>query len=168
MKKMLIAALALSFCFAGSAFAMKGMDHGSEHGEMKMEHDGHGMKKMDHDAMMKEGGMIMLESDTVDGVTAKAHLKDVREAMKAAGMEATHHLMVNFEKQDGTSMDQGNAALKMTTPADVEQEPVMMMGMEGGFGVDINLKQPGVYHFKVGTKLNDQKKRTFHFHYALD
>ncbi len=178
MKKMLIGLLALGLCFGGNVLAMEGMDHGSEHKSKKMDHgsshesshgSSHNMKKMDHGSSKSMGGMIMMDGETVDGVSAMAHLKDVRKAMAEAGMEATHHLMVMFEAEsDARPIEEGSAAVKMTIPGDVELKPLMLMGMEGHFGVDINMGEPGMYHFKIGTKLDDGKKRTFHFHHVVE
>jgi hypothetical protein len=39
------------------------------------------------------------------------------------------------------------------------------MGMDGHFGADIVLDKKGMYHFKIGTKLADGKKRTYHQHF---
>ncbi len=177
MKKMLIGLLALGLCFGGNALAMEGMDHGSGHDSKKMDHGSshdmkkmdHGSKKMDHGSMKGKDGMIMMDGETVDGVSAMAHLKDVRKAMAEAGMEATHHLMIMFEAEsDARPIEEGSAAVKITIPGDKELEPLMMMGMVGHFGVDINMAEPGIYHFKVGTKLDDGKKRTFHFHHVVE
>ena len=41
-------------------------------------------------------------------------------------------------------------------------DAIKLMGMDGHYGADITLNKKGMYHFKIGTKLPDGKKRTFH------
>ena len=61
---------------------MKKMDHG------KMEGMDHGkMEGMDHNGMGMQGDMAMLGDMTVEGVKARAHIKNVGEAMAKMGME---------------------------------------------------------------------------------
>ncbi len=151
-----------------------GKDH-SMHGE-KMKHDkmDHGMDhgKMDHDAMMKDGDMKMLGSEVKKGVKARVHIKDVSEAMAKMGMDHTHHLMVSFVKDnngaEGMAIEKGAVAVKVINPDESESKPVKMIGMEGHFGADLALQQPGLYHFRIGTKLEDGKKRQYHFHVEVE
>jgi len=141
------------------------MDHGSmksmDHGKMKsMDHG-----KMDHDSMMAEGGMMMLGTEVKEGVKARVHIKDVSEAMAKMGMDHTHHLMVNFtSEKNGAAIEKGTVAVKVISPDETEAKPVKMMGMEGHFGADLVLDQKGLYHFYIGTKLEDGTKRQYHFH----
>lgn len=148
---MLTVVLALPF----TTFAMKDMGHG-EHGKQKA---------MDHGGMAMEGEMIMLQDHEVDGVMGSAHLMDVKEKMAEHGMSMTHHIMVSFMDTEGNPIDHGSVAVKVESPDESVGKPVKMMGMDGAFGADITLNQQGMYHFKIGTKLPDGKKRTFHFHH---
>jgi len=126
-----------------------------------------------HDASMHEGMQhsmplssraVYAETLTVEGVRADAMLMDTSEAMANAGMESTHHFMVNFSSdKDGTTMAEGMAAVKVTLPSGQETEAIKMMPMAGGFGADLTLKEDGAYTFTVGTKLNDEKTRQFVF-----
>ena len=141
-----------------TAGAMEGMKHG-EHGKME------GMK---HEGMMMEEGMVMLGEETEEGVKAMAHLNDVKAAMAKMGMKETHHFMVAFVDAAGKQITEGTVAVKVTNPAGKEGAPIKLMGMEGHFGADIVLPEKGEYHFKVGTKLVDGKKREYHFHYTVE
>ncbi|HKJ04173.1 MAG TPA: hypothetical protein VJ974_01140 [Geopsychrobacteraceae bacterium] len=136
---------------------MKDMEHGK-----KMDH---GSMEMDHGSMGMDGEMIMLQSEEIEGVKASAHLMDVKEKMAEHGMSQTHHIMVRFMDKEGNPLEEGSAAVKIEGPDEKISNPIKMMGMDGHFGVDITLDQEGMYHFKVGTKLADGQKRTFHFHY---
>lgn len=170
MKKLILfATLAALIAAPMSAMAMshekhEGMDHGKmegmDHGKMEgMDHS-----KMDHDSMMMQGGMMMLGSESVDGVKASAHLKDVSEAMGKMGMETTHHLMIRFVNESNSAeLEKGTVAVKVTGPDGKEGAPVKLMGMQGHFGADLALKQKGMYHFQIGTRLEDGEKRQYEF-----
>ena len=139
---------------------MEGMDHSKMEG---MDHSK--MEGMDHSGMSMDGDMAMLGSLVVDGVKASAHVKDVSKAMAKMGMAQTHHLMVNFVgEKNGAAIGKGVVAVKIKNPDESEVKPVKMMGMDGHFGADLVLQEKGVYHFYVGTKLEDGVKRQFHFH----
>jgi hypothetical protein len=140
-----------------AAGAMEGMKH-DEHGKME------GMK---HEGMMEEG-MVMLGEETEEGVKAMAHLNDVKAAMAKMGMKETHHFMVAFVDAAGKQITEGTVAVKIKNPAGKEGGAIKLMGMEGHFGADIVLPEKGEYHFKVGTKLADGKKREYHFHYTVE
>ncbi|WP_303722199.1 hypothetical protein [Malonomonas rubra] len=164
-----VGAMAMSHEEHGSHDKMMDMDHDSmekmEHGKaMDMDHDS--MEKMEHGSGMDMGGkMIMLQDEEVDGVMGAAHLLDVKEKMAAHGMSQTHHLMIGFMNNEGDALGDGTVAVKVEAPDGNVSEPIMMMGMKDAFGADITLDQKGTYHFAIGTKLADGKKRTFHMHY---
>ncbi|MFO7982967.1 MAG: hypothetical protein R6V08_05905 [Desulfuromonadales bacterium] len=171
MKKKMIVLLATLFALSAplAAFAM---DHGGESKKERTDHgsmDGmdHGsMKEMDHDEMMEN--MVMLGKQTENGVQAAAHLKDVKEAMAEAGMEETHHFMVNFvDVESGDPIETGMVAVKIKDPSGSEGKPVKLMGMQGHFGADISLTEKGTYEFQVGTKLKDGSKRRYSFDYEV-
>lgn len=163
-KKMMVLMIAAALMVPAGVMAMKGMDHG-DHG--KAESMGHDMKKMDHGSMGMDGKMIMLQDEEVEGVMGSAHMLDVKEKMAKHGMSMTHHIMVGFMDTEGNPLDKGSVAVKVESPDGSVSKPIKLMGMKGQFGADITLDQEGMYHFKVGTKLADGKKRTFHFHYEV-
>ena len=101
---------------------------------------------------------------TVDGVVATAELRDVRETMAQAGQPATHHLQVAFKDLAANhTIGTGVAAVKVTLPTGEELAASEMLGMDGHFGVDLQLGGKGKYTFTVGTKLEDGKVRQFVF-----
>jgi uncharacterized protein involved in copper resistance len=189
MKKVMSMMMLLMLLVPGAALAMdhskmdmdhgkkamehKAMDHGDmDHDKMEMVHDDMDNGKMDHGKMgmsgMDKAGMTMLDTEEVKGVKAMFHLYDVKSAMAKAGQSFSHHLMINFvDSKTGKAVEKGRVELKVTTPAGVEEKKQVLMGMAGGFGVDLILDQTGTYHFKLGTKLADGKKRMFHPHHEL-
>ena len=101
---------------------------------------------------------------TIDGITATAELSDVREAMTQAGQTLTHHLQVAFKDlATNHNIEEGVAALKVILPNGEELAPSEMLGMDGHFGVDLQLTLEGKHTFKVGTRLEDSKVRQFVF-----
>ncbi len=124
---------------------------------------------MDHSQMEgMDGGMVMLGNQTVDGVKAMAHLKDIHEAMAKMGMDKTNHLMVMFmDTKTGQPISEGTAAVKIKDPSGKVSGPIMLMGMPGGFGADITLPEKGAYTFEVGSKLADGQVRKYDFNYTL-
>ena len=172
MKRKLIVLLAMSI-LAMPVAALSAGGHG-DHGEM--EHKGHDSmdeKKGhgdhgDHGSMKKMGDMIMLGDEIVKDVRGMAHLKDVGKAMADMGMDETHHIMIMFsEEGSGKALEKGSVAVKITSPDEQISSPIKLMGMQGHFGADITMKQKGMYHFKIGTKLADGTKRQYHFHYMV-
>ncbi len=160
----------------GKTEKMEKMDHDSHGGQKEhgsMDHDSHGDHKghgdMEHGGMMMEGGMAMLGEEVEHGVKGMAHLKDVQEAMAKMGMKETHHFMIMLmDEQSGKALEEGAVAVKIKGPDGKEGKPVKLMGMQGHFGADITMAEKGTYHFKVGSKLADGKKRQYHFHYTVE
>jgi hypothetical protein len=145
-----------------AAGAMEEMKHGKME---KMEHGG--MEGMEHGKMME--GMAMIGEQAVEGVKAMAHVKDVKAAMAKMGMKETHHFALMFmDTATGKPVTEGTVAVKIEDPAGKVSEPVMMMGMQGHFGADIELPEKGEYHFNVGTKLADGQKRQYDFQYTVE
>ncbi len=142
-----------------------GMDHGKKMGHDMDKMDHGDMKGMDHQGMSMDGKMIMLGTEVVEGVKGMFHLNDVQEQMAKHGMKQTHHIMVAFEDADGNAVESGIVAVKIEDPDEKVSDAIKMMGMDGHFGADIVLDKKGMYHFKIGTKLADGQKRTYHQHF---
>ena len=128
------------------------------------------MQGMDHGSMPAMNGMMMLGNQTENGVTAMAHIKDIHEGMAKMGMDQTHHFMVMFtDTATGKPIAEGTVAVKIKDPSGKVGKPIQLMGMNmgmgAGFGSDITLPAKGTYEFTVGTKLQDGKKRQFHFEF---
>jgi hypothetical protein len=82
------------------------------------------------------------------------------------GMATTHHLMMMFTNvQSGQSMEQGNVAVKVTTPSGKQIKALKLMGMQGHFGADVTLDETGTYLFSIGTRFDDGQKRVYAFSY---
>jgi hypothetical protein len=182
MKKMmkLTITLILALLIFGTAISFA-MHHGSGHSghgssaPKKSGHDAHQMKAKSesghgsgHMGMTMTDDMEMLGTETLDGVKAMAHISDTSEAMAAAGMKQTHHLMVAFEDNAKMSaIDSGRVAVRIVTPGGKTLPAVPLQGMDGAFGGDVELSEKGVYKLQVGTQLADGKARQFSFDYEV-
>ncbi len=160
-------AFASDCCTKSSASAADGpvlvaMSHEDHSDHKMMDHGSMDHSKMDHDSMQMQGGMIMLGEKEEDGVKANMHMKDVGEAMAKMGMNTTHHFMVILtDTKSGKTIEEGVVAVKIKGPSGEEGKPIKLMGMQGHFGADVTLAEPGEYHFTVATKLADGKTRKF-------
>ncbi len=178
MKKLKITTILL-IAFLSIPLAAAAMDqhgHGSHDQEKtaetnhpdEMGHAGHGMQN-EHAKMSSEGLMVIVGSMTSKGVKGMAHLKDVSETMEKMGMTTTHHFMIAFvDETTGEQIESGTVALKITNPDAKVGEVIKLAGMGGHFGADVALDMKGEYHFKLGTKLSDGKKRKYHFHQVIE
>lgn len=154
--------LTLAFCPALALAASDGHDHGGHDQGAKKESSHAG-----HDGMSTDGSMIIVGSQTSKGVKGMAHIKDVSAAMAKMGMKTTHHFMMAFvDEATGEQIENGTVALKITNPDAKVGETIELIGMDGHFGADVVLDMQGEYHFRLGTKLEDDKKRKYHFHYV--
>jgi hypothetical protein len=135
------------------------MNHGDmNHGDMQQ------MEGMEHG----QGGMIVLGEEVQNGVKAMFHLMTIDPKVMPAGNKITHHLMVMFnDTATGKTIGSGTVAVKVESPEGKEAAPVKLMGMQGHFGADVNLDKPGIWHFRIATKLADGKVRQFHSHHVV-
>lgn len=131
--------------------------------------DSHEHGKQDHEKMSSDGLMFIVGSMTSKGVKGMAHLKNVSKTMAEMGITTTHHFMIAFvDEETGEQVESGMVALKITNPDAKVSETVELVGMDGHFGADVSLDMAGEYHFKIGTKLADGKKRKYHFHQVIE
>lgn len=160
----LIAGVAL---LASSALAMEDLKHhkmseSMEHGHMQ------DMNGMDAGMAHSRGGMIIFDEDVHEGVKAMCHLMPIDAKMMAAGSKVTHHLMVTLsDAKTGKPVESGTVAVKIDSPDGKEAAPVRLMGMQGHFGADVVLDQPGIWHFRIAAKLADGKVHKYHGHHVL-
>jgi hypothetical protein len=159
-----IAALIVGGAFlATSAPAMENhaghdMSGAMNHGDMQQ------MEGMEHG----QGGMIMLGEEEQKGVKAMFHLMPIDPKAMPAGNKITHHLMVMFnDVATGKTIGSGTVAVKIESPDGKEAAPVKLMGMQGHFGSDVTLDKPGIWHFRIATRLVDGKVRQFHSHHVV-
>lgn len=182
MKKMtkLTIALTLGLLILGTgiSFAMHHSSGHSGHGSKTKAasgHDAHSSSTKEasghadgHMGMTMTDDMEMIGTKTLDGVKAMAHISDTSEAMAAAGMKQTHHLMVAFE--DAATMaaiDSGRVAVRIVTPSGKTLPAVSLPGMDGAFGGDVELSEKGTYTLQVGTQVHDNKARQYEFQYEV-
>lgn len=136
-------------------------------------HGEHGASSPGHQAMTGHGAgkaaSIMLGETTEEGVKAMAHLNDVGAMMAKMGKKENYHFMMMFtDAATGAAITDGSVALRLTGPGQEKAgEPIALVGMGGHFGADVSLTAKGEYHFVVGSKLADGKKRQFHYHYTV-
>jgi len=166
----------LSIPFA--AMAMDSHEHGNQghekapetdhHKDMMKSNQDHGMQNK-HEKMASDGSMLVVGTMTSKGVKGMAHLKDVSKTMADMGMPTTHHFMIAFvDEETGAQVESGTVALKITNPDAKVSETIELVGMAGHFGADVTLDMAGEYHFRLGTKLSDGKKRKYHFHRVVE
>lgn len=166
MKKQLILILAALCLLVFPVFAMQHGGH--DMNDKSMEHDTMDHSSMNHDSMAADGEMVMLGNQTVAGVEAIAHIKDVRAAMADMKMPVTHHFMIMAKDQHGSVIDSGTVAVKIKGPDGTTSKAIKLMGMGGHFGADIELDKKGMYTFQVGSKLSDGSKRSYEFSYHFN
>lgn len=154
MKKTILAVLTVSIMTLPGLSMAASHEHGSMH-DMK----GHDA----HTEMMNDPAMLMFPEQTVDGITATAHLKDVKATMAKMGMKQTHHFMVTFKNAAGKHIEAQVAAVKIVAPDGKEGETVELPSMQGHSGADVILAAPGAYTFKVAAKLPGDKKVQYEF-----
>ena len=175
-----IASLILSLVMATAGLSLA-MNHGgghSGHGSSSPAQSGHNAHQMKtasqedhsggHMGMEMSAEMEMLGTKTVDSVKAVAQISDTSDAMAAAGMKQTHHLMVAFA-DTGTmaAIDSGRVAVRIVTPGGRTLPAIPLQRMEGGFGGDVELSEKGTYTLQVGSQLHDNKTRQFEFQYEV-
>ncbi len=148
MKKNLIIILSLSFMAIFITTVQAQMDH-SSHQDRNMQrknpHTGH----ENHAAKQDEN----IRRALVDGYHFNYQLIDIRAKVAdakdmPAGMKS-HHLMVYIKDTAGKALA-GRTGYLITGPDNTTQK-IMTMGMDGGYGADINLSSKGIY--KIKTKI---------------
>lgn len=111
--------------------------------------------------------------EVVDGVKATFMLTRIADELKAKGvvmpkgLRETHHLAAEFkDAKSGRSLVKGLVAVRMQGPGQVA-EPQELVGMDGHFGLDLDLSRPGKYGITCRFVLEDGKKRQVRFWYEI-
>lgn len=159
MKKLLILAM-MAMVLPVTAMAdmgHKGDGKAMKSGGMAMDHKDDGKKK-EHGSMGMDG-VVMLQDEVVDGVKGSAHL------MEMEGGKGQMLMVMFTDVESGKMLSSGRVAVKVESPDEKVGAAQKMMKSKGMFGTKVSFEQKGVYHFRVGSKLADSKKRTFHFHH---
>ena len=134
-----------------------------EHDMGQHEHD---MGQMDQMDQMDHSGHRgpNIHNSSVDGHSLAYHLIDLREKMKdmenMPEMQATHHMMVYVVGPDGAPMAEAKVGYLVIGP-DGNQQRLMAMGMQDGFGADVDFGAAGTYTVRTkavagGTTLLDE------------
>jgi hypothetical protein len=86
-------------------------------------------------------------------------LIDIRQALKKHGGDqdqtATHHLMIYITDPQGNPVTGAKVGFLIEGP-DKENQRVMAMGMETGYGADISLAAKGKYTIKTKAVVGDK------------
>ncbi len=152
----------ISFIICSGPVFSGDMDH-MGHDQKKMEKTKGSHQKMDNSKRMGD----MIHHSTVDGVGLMYHLIDMTaHSKKMPEMRATHHLMVYLKSEHGHNVEKAKVGYLISGP-DKHNQKIMAMGMGGGFGGDIALKEKGVYTIKTKA-LIDGKKVIDQFDYKVE
>lgn len=147
MKKLIIVLLVTTL-IPTMGMAMKNMNQENDHANV-----GHGTMAMD--------GVQLLQEEVVEGVKATAHLMDSKDGKGKM-------LMIMFtDEKSGAMISEGRVAVKIESPDSMVSEAQKMTTSDGMFASNVNLDLKGTYRFKVGTQLQDGKKRLFQFHHEV-
>ncbi len=153
----------------GSMSGMSGGSHKEEHGSM------HGMKdegKMEGHGMMKMGDKVF--EGKIGSWHGEARLMDMKaqmekakaSGMKMEGMTKTHHLSVLVtDPATKKQVSEGKGSVVVTGPGG-KSEKTDFMAMQGHFGTDITIDEPGKYEFSVEIE-SGGKKGTAAFHHTV-
>lgn len=120
----------------------------------------HDMGQMDQMDQMDHSGHrgANIQNSTVDGHGLAYHLIDLREKMKdmenMPEMKATHHMMVYVVSPDGAPVAEAKVGFLVIGP-DGQQQRLMAMGMQDGFGADVDFKAAGAYTVRTKAVAGD-------------
>jgi hypothetical protein len=122
-------------------------------GESPME--GHGMMKMGDKVFEGKVGPWHGEGRLMD---MRAQMEKAKASgMKMEGMMKTHHFSVFLsDPKTKKAVTEGKGTVMVTGP-DRKTEKTSFMAMEGHFGADVNLPNPGKYEFSVEIEAGGKK-----------
>lgn len=111
--------------------------------------------------------------EVVAGVKATFSLTRIADDLRARGlpvpkgMKETHHLAAAFVDVAGRKpLPKGLVAIRVQGPGQ-DGKPLELTGMDGHFGIDLDLSRPGSYMILCRFVLDDGKKRQAMFHYEI-
>ena len=131
---------------------------------------GHGsMPGMKGESPMEGHGMMKMGDKVFEGTVGPWHgegrLMDMRaqmekakaSGMKMEGMMKTHHISISLsDPKTKKAVTVGKGTVVVTGP-DKKTEKVSFMAMQGHFGADVNLPNPGKYEFSVEIEAGGKK-----------
>ncbi len=153
--------------------ALPGISAAAEHGASG---DHGGMKMGDH-GTMKPGGHDMMQmgdkvfSGKIGPWKGDARIMDMKAHMEASGMKAmgampnSHHISFRLTDAAKSPVTEGKGTVTVTGP-DKKTATSGFMVMQGHFGADVNLSNPGKYTFKAEIE-SGGKKGNATFSYTL-
>ncbi|MDE0206468.1 MAG: hypothetical protein OXP66_10635 [Candidatus Tectomicrobia bacterium] len=124
------------------------------------EHDMHQMEQMDQMDQMDHSGHrgANIHNSSVDGHSLAYHLIDLREKMKdmedMPEMQATHHMMVYVVSPEGAPVAEARVGYLVIGP-DGNRQQLMAMGMQDGFGADVDFRAAGTYTVRTKAVAGD-------------
>lgn len=111
--------------------------------------------------------------EVVDGVKATFRVTGIADELKAKGvavpkgLKETHHLAVEFkDARSGKLLSSGVARVRVQGPGKFTVTKDLA-GMDGHFGTDLELSQPGKYGIMCGFVPEDGKARQVRFWYEI-
>lgn len=124
---------------------------------------------MDH---ASHGGKVAHE-EVVSGVKATFSMSRIDDDLRGKGltrpqgMKQTHHLAAAFaDVAGGKPLTKGLVAIRVQGPGQ-DGKPLELAGMDGHFGIDLDLSRPGSYMILCRFALDDGKKRQVMFRYGV-
>jgi hypothetical protein len=122
------------------------------HGESKME--GHGMMKMGDKVFEGKVGSLHGEARLMD---MKAQMEKANASGMMMEMKNTHHLSLMLtDPKKKMAVTEGKGSVTITGP-DTKKATTAFMVMQGHFGADVNLPDPGKYTFQVNIESGGKK-----------
>lgn len=111
--------------------------------------------------------------EVVDGVKATFRVTGIADELRAKGvvvpkgLKETHHLAVEFkDARSGKILSSGVARVRVQGPGNFTVTKDLV-GMDGHFGADLELSQPGKYGIMCGFVPEDGKARQVRFWYEI-
>jgi len=161
--------------------ALPGISAAAEHGGTGRMQQGasgdHGSMKMDDRGKMQSGGhdMSMMGDKAYSGKIGPwkgdARIMDMKAHLEASGMKAqgampnSHHIAFTLTDAAKKPVTEGKGTVTVTGP-DKKEAKYEFMAMQGHFGADVNLPNPGKYTFKAEIE-SGGKKGSATFPYTL-
>lgn len=121
--------------------------------------NGYASDKPIHEADINGYHFVYQLIDMKEKMKAMKGMEHQMEGMKGMehqmeGMTGTHHLMVFIKTAQGEPVVADKVGFLVTGPG--EDQKMMTMGMDGGYGADINLSLPGEYSVKTKAIIGGQ------------
>lgn len=117
-------------------------------------------------ARKQPDGTLVLETQTIDGIRSVIYLRELGSRQDGNGPIFTHRLSVDFlDAVTGQIRNGGQVALRFTTDHDESGQFEALTLQEGRFTTRLHIARKGEQHFLLATRLEDGRKRNFHFHF---